>query len=188
MDVSEPVAISTGIAQRYATAVFDLAKEGKNLKAVEADVAALEAALADSEDLRNLISSPIYSRDEQGASITAIAKKMKLSSMVANTLGLMAQKRRLFVLPQFVAAMRALIAEDKGEVTAQVTAAKSMTKAQQDKLAKALKATIGKDVNINLAVDESLIGGLVVQVGSRMIDTSIRAKLNALQNSMKEVG
>ncbi|MCK8465427.1 F0F1 ATP synthase subunit delta [Aliiroseovarius sp. S1339] len=186
--MSEPVSISTGIAQRYATAVFDLAKEGKNLKAVEADVAALDAALADSEDLRNLISSPIYSREEQGNSIAAIAKKMTLSPMIANTLGLMAQKRRLFVLPQLLVALRALIAEDKGEVTAKVTAAKSMTKAQQDKLAKALKATIGKDVNINLAVDETLIGGLVVQVGSRMIDTSIRAKLNALQNSMKEVG
>ncbi|WP_371168257.1 F0F1 ATP synthase subunit delta [Aliiroseovarius sp. 2305UL8-7] len=186
--MSEPVSISTGIAQRYATAVFDLAKEGKKLKAVEADVAALDAALADSEDLRDLISSPVYSRDEQGASIAAIAKKMKLSPMVANTLGLMAQKRRLFVLPQLVTALRNLIAEDKGEVTADVTAAKSMTKAQQDKLAKALKATIGKDVNINLAVDETLIGGLVVKVGSRMIDTSVRAKLDALQNSMKEVG
>ncbi|MCI2395275.1 F0F1 ATP synthase subunit delta [Aliiroseovarius sediminis] len=186
--MSEPVSISTGIAQRYATAVFDLAKEGKKLKAVEADVAALEAALADSEDLRDLISSPVYSRDEQGAAISAVAKQMKISPMVVNTLGLMAQKRRLFVLPQLISALRDLIAEDKGEVTAKVTAAKSMTKAQQDKLAKALKASIGKDVNINLSVDETLIGGLVVQVGSRMIDTSIRAKLNALQNSMKEVG
>ena len=113
---------------------------------------------------------------------------MKLSPMVANTLGLMAQKRRLFVLPQLLGALRDLIAEDKGEVTAEVTAAKAMTKAQQDKLAKALKATTGKDVIIQLAVDETLIGGLVVKIGSRMIDTSVRAKLNALHNSMKEVG
>ena len=113
---------------------------------------------------------------------------MKLSSTVANALSLLAQKRRLFVLPQLLGAMRALIAEDKGEVTAEVTAAKAMTKAQQDKLAKALKASIGKDVNINLAVDEALIGGLVVKVGSQMIDTSVKAKLDALQNSMKEVG
>ncbi|WP_432450549.1 F0F1 ATP synthase subunit delta [Aliiroseovarius marinus] len=186
--MSEPVSISTGIAQRYATAIFDLAKEGKKLKAVEADVAAIDAALADSGDLVNLINSPVYTRDEQGAAIAAIAKKMKLSPMVANALGLMAQKRRLFVLPQLMAALRGLIAEDKGEVTAEVTAAKAMTKAQQDKLAKALKATIGKDVNINMAVDENLIGGLVVKVGSRMIDTSVRSKLDALQNSMKEVG
>lgn len=186
--MSEPVSISTGIAQRYATAIFDLAKEGKKLKAVEADVAAIDAALADSGDLVNLINSPVYTRDEQGAAIAAIAKKMKLSPMVANALGLMAQKRRLFVLPQLMAALRGLIAEDKGEVTAEVTAAKAMNKAQQDKLAKALKATIGKDVNINMAVDENLIGGLVVKVGSRMIDTSVRSKLDALQNSMKEVG
>ncbi|MCK0141774.1 F0F1 ATP synthase subunit delta [Aliiroseovarius sp. F20344] len=186
--MSEPVSISTGIAQRYATAIFELAKEGKKLKAVEADVTALDAALADSSDLVDLINSPVHTRDEQAAVIAAVAKKMKLSPMVANALGLMAQKRRLFVLPQLLGAMRALIAEDKGEVTADVTAAKAMTKAQQDKLAKALKASIGKDVNINLAVDESLIGGLVVKVGSRMIDTSVKAKLDALQNSMKEVG
>jgi len=186
--VSEPVSISNGIAQRYATAIFDLAKEGKKLQAVETDVAALDAALAESDDLMNLINSPVYSRDEQGKSIAAIVTKMKLSPVVANALGLMAQKRRLFVLPQLVAALRGLIAEDKGEVTADVTAAKTMTKAQQDKLAKVLKASIGKNVNINLAVDETLIGGLVVKVGSRMIDTSIRSKLNALQNSMKEVG
>ena len=186
--MSEPVSISTGIAQRYATAVFELAKEGKNLKAVEGDLDSLEAALADSADFRNLITSPVYTRDEQGAGVGAIAKQMKLSPTVANVLGLMAQKRRLFALPQLVAALRAAIAEDKGEVTAEVTAAKAMTKAQQDNLAKSLKASIGKDVKINVAVDESLIGGLVVKVGSRMIDTSIKAKLDALQNSMKEVG
>nr|WP_246534454.1 F0F1 ATP synthase subunit delta [Aliiroseovarius lamellibrachiae] len=188
VDVSEPVSISTGIAQRYATAVFELAKEGKKLKAVEGDLDALEAVLADSADFRNLITSPVYTRDEQGAGVGAIAKQMKLSPMVANVLGLMAQKRRLFALPQLVAALRAAIAEDKGEVTAEVTAAKAMTKAQQDKLAKSLKASIGKDVKVNVAVDEDLIGGLVVKVGSRMIDTSIKAKLDALQNSMKEVG
>ncbi len=186
--MSEPVSISTGIAQRYATAVFELAKEGKKLKAVEGDLDALEAALADSADFRNLITSPVYTRDEQGAGVGAIAKQMKLSPTVANVLGLMAQKRRLFALPQLVSALRAAIAEDKGEVTAEVTAAKAMTKAQQDKLAKSLKASIGKDVKVNVAVDEDLIGGLVVKVGSRMIDTSIKAKLDALQNSMKEVG
>ncbi|MCI2400613.1 F0F1 ATP synthase subunit delta [Aliiroseovarius subalbicans] len=186
--MSEPVSISTGIAQRYASAIFELAKEGKKLKAVEADVDALDAALAESSDFAALISSPVVTREEQGAAVAAIAKKMKLSPMVTNALALMAQKRRLFVLPQLTAALRDAIAEDKGEVTADVTAAKAMTKAQQDKLAKALKASIGKDVKIKLAVDESLIGGLVVKVGSKMIDSSIRSKLDSLQNSMKEVG
>jgi F-type H+-transporting ATPase subunit delta len=188
VDVSEPASISTSIADRYASAVFDLAKDGKKLKALETDVDALGAALDDSSDFADLISSPIYGRDAQGAAITAIAKKMELSPVVSNTLALMAQKGRLFVLPQLVEQLREKIAEEKGEVTADVTAAKALTKAQSDKLAKTLKEQIGKTVKINMTVDESLIGGLIVKVGSKMIDTSIRSKLDALQNTMKEVG
>ncbi len=108
--------------------------------------------------------------------------------MVINTLRLMAQKRRLFVLPALVRELRALIAEAKGEVTADVTAATDLTEAQQQKLSETLKASVGKDVKLNLSVDEGLIGGLVVKVGSQMIDTSIRSKLAALQSTMKEVG
>ena len=185
--MSEPASISTGIAARYATAVFDLAKETNSVKAIEADVEALDTALADSADFNALIQSPIYSRDEQGTAIAAIAAKMGLSETMINALALMASKRRLFVLPQLVATLRAAIAEDKGEVTADVISAKALTKAQADKLAKTLKASVGKDVNIKATVDESLIGGLVVKVGSKMIDSSIRSRLNALQNSMKEV-
>ena len=188
VDVSEPVSISTGIAARYATAVFDLAKEGKSLPALEKDLDALDAALGTSDDFKSLISSPLYSRDQQGAAITAIAQKMKLSGTVANTLALMASKRRLFVVPQLVSELRARIADEKGEISAEVTSATALTSAQQDKLAKTLKASVGKDVKLNMAVDESLIGGLVVKVGSKMIDTSIRSKLAALQNSMKEAG
>ena len=186
--MSEPASISTGIAARYATAVFDLAKETNSVKAIEADVEALDTALADSADFNALIQSPIYSRDEQGTAIAAIAAKMGLSETMINALALMASKRRLFVLPQLVATLRAAIAEDKGEVTADVISAKALTKAQADKLAKTLKASVGKDVNIKATVDESLIGGLVVKVGSKMIDTSIRSRLNSLQNAMKEVG
>lgn len=188
VDVSETASISTGIAARYATAIFALAKEEKSLSAVEQDIGALEAALNDSDDFRDLIHSPVYSRAAQGDAITALAKKMGLSGNFTNLLGLMASKRRLFALPQLIRALRGLIADEKGEVTADVIAAKEMTKAQQDKLAKTLKSSVGKDVKINLAVDESLIGGLIVKVGSKMIDTSIRSKLANLQNSMKEVG
>ena len=173
---------------RYASAVYDIAKETKSVGGIEADIAALQVAMTDSADFRTLISSPIYTRDEQSAAISAIAKKMKLSGTMANTLALMAQKRRLFVLPQLIATLRDLIATDKGEVTADVISAKALTKAQADKLAKTLKASTGKTVTLNASVDESLIGGLIVKVGSRMIDTSIRAKLNSLQNAMKEVG
>ncbi len=186
--MSEPASISSGIAARYATAVFDLAKDGKKLKALEGDVNTLAVALAESDDLKALINSPIYTREEQGKAITAIATKMKLSPIVKNTLGLMAGNRRLFVLPQLVENLRKLIADEKGEVTAEVVSAKKLTKAQSDKLAKTLKASVGKTVIINPSVDESLIGGLIVKVGSKMIDTSIKSKLGNLQNAMKEVG
>ena len=186
--MSETASISTGIAARYATAVFELARDGKSLAALESDVGALETALAESGDLRDLIHSPIYSRNAQGRAIAAVAAKMELSQTLVNVLGLMASKRRLFVLPHMLRGLRDRIAEEKGEVTADVVAAKALTKAQEEKLAKTLKDRVGKDVKINMAVDESLIGGLVVKVGSKMIDTSIRSKLANLQNAMKEVG
>ena len=188
VDVSEPASISSGIAARYATAVFELAKDASDLKNLESNVEDLGAALDASAELRDVISSPVYSRDDQANVITAVAKKMKLMPIVSNTLALMASKRRLFVLPALVAQLRALIAEEKGEVTAEVISAKTMTKTQIDKLAKAIKSRIGKDVKIDATVDESLIGGLVVKVGSQMIDTSIRSKLSSLSNVMKEVG
>lgn len=187
-DVSKPASISTGIAARYATAVFELAKDEKALVALERDVDALDGVLADSADLRDLISSPIYTRDDQAASIAAIAAKMGLSGLVANTLALMASKRRLFVLPQLLATLRQKISTEKGEVTAEVTSATMLSAAQAKELAATLKARVGKDVKLKTAVDESLIGGLVVKLGSTMIDTSIKAKLAALQNAMKEVG
>jgi F-type H+-transporting ATPase subunit delta len=188
VDVSEPVSISSGIAARYATALFELASDAGALDGLEADIETLAAALDESAEFTALISSPIVTRAEQGAAIEAIARKAGLSELMRSTLGLMATKRRLFVLPQLVAAVRARIAEEKGEVTAQVTAAKKLTQAQETALSAALKEQFGKDVKISMAVDESLIGGLVVRVGSKMIDTSIKAKLANLQNSMKEVG
>ncbi|THD84964.1 F0F1 ATP synthase subunit delta [Aliigemmobacter aestuarii] len=186
--MSEPASISSGIAARYATAVFELAKEEGALAALEGDVDALDAALAASADLRSLIDSPILSREDQGKAIAAIAAKMGLSATVTNTLALMAANRRLFVLPHMLADIRARIAEEKGEVTAEVTSAAKLSAAQAKKLAATLKARVGKDVKLKTAVDEALIGGLVVKLGSIMIDTSVKSKLAALQNAMKEVG
>ena len=188
VDVSEPVSISSGIAGRYATAVFELAREAKGLTALEKDVEALDAALAASADLRTVISSPVYTRDDQGRAIAAIAAKMGLSQVLTGTLGLMAQNRRLFVLPQLLSALRDMIAAEKGEVTAEVWSAQPLTAAQSKDLAASLKKTVGKTVKLKAAVDDSLIGGLIVKVGSKMIDTSIRSKLASLQNAMKEVG
>jgi len=186
--VSETASISASIAARYATAVFELSRDGGGLPALEADIEALDGALKDSAEFRALISSPVYSREEQARAVAAIAPGLGLSATTANALQLMAGKRRLFVLPQMVSALRDMIAEAKGEVTADVTAAQALTKAQADKLVKTLSASVGKTVKLNMAVDESLIGGLVVKVGSKMIDTSIRSKLAQLQNAMKEVG
>jgi F-type H+-transporting ATPase subunit delta len=187
-DVSESASISSGIAARYAQALFELAKDDKALKSLESDVDALDAALKGSADLRDLIASPVVTRDDQGRAMAAVAAKMGLSALVANTLALMSQKRRLFVLPQLVADLRARIAIENGEVTADVVSATQLSAAQAKELAAKLKASFGKTVKLNATVDESLIGGLVVKVGSKMIDTSIRSKLASLQNAMKEVG
>lgn len=185
--MSESVSISAGIAARYATALFELAREGKSIDVLEREAEALSEALAGSADLRALIASPIYSRDDQARAMGALAEKMGLSALTRNTLALMAAKRRLFVLPQLVAELRRLIADERGEVTAEVSSARELTKAQSAKLAETLARLAGKDVKIKATVDESLIGGLVVKLGSRMIDASIAAKLSRLQNAMKEV-
>jgi F-type H+-transporting ATPase subunit delta len=187
VEVTEPVSISSGIASRYATAVFELAREGNALDALDADIAALEQALAVSDEFRAVIASPIVSRDDQGRAVAALAAKLGLGATMANTLALMASKRRLFVLPQLLAALRARLAVARGEVTAEVTAARALSPAQSQRLAQTLKGAIGKDVKIRLAVDSELIGGLVVKVGSQMIDSSIRSKLANLKNAMKEV-
>ena len=188
VDVSEPASISLGIAARYASALFDLAKEGGALSALETDATALSETLAASADLREVIASPVISREDQGKALAAIAAKLGLSTLMSNTIALMADKRRLFVLPQLVSQLADLIAAEKGEVTAEVTAARALTAAQSKKLAETLKARVGKTVKLKTTVDESLIGGLVVKLGSTMIDTSVKAKLAALQNAMKEVG
>ncbi len=188
MIVSEQASTSKGIATRYATAVFGLADEQDDIQTLEQNVGILKEALDKSMDLTSLISSPIYSRDQQQAAITAIAKKLGLSPVLTNTLSLMATKRRLFVVPTFLIVLGDLIAASKNEITAEVVSATSLSKGQLDKLAKTLKANFIKDVKINTTVDPGLIGGMIVKVGSRMIDTTIKAKLNSLQNVMKEVG
>jgi F-type H+-transporting ATPase subunit delta len=188
VDVAEPASISLGIASRYAQALFEIAKEENGLKALEADTDALGAALAASPELGVMIGSPVVAREDQANAMAAIAAKMGLSAVMSNTIALMASKRRLFVLPQLIANLRARIAEEKGEVTAEVTSASAMSAAQVKALAASLKAKVGKDVKLQTSVDESLIGGLIVKLGSTMIDTSVKAKLAALQNAMKEVG
>ena len=186
--MSEPASISLGIAGRYAQALFELAKEAGGLQVLEADADALGAALKESPELSAVIASPVIGREEQSAAVQAVLARMGVSTLVANTLALMASKRRLFVLPQLVADLQTRIAAEKGEVTAEVTSASALSPAQAQTLIATLKASSGKDIKLNASVDESLIGGLIVKLGSTMIDTSVKSKLAALQNAMKEVG
>jgi len=187
VDVSEPASISAGIAGRYASAAFDLAREDGGLDRLEADLGALEGVLSESADLRALIGSPLYSREEQGRAVAAVAARMGLSRTMSNLLALMSAKRRLFVLPQLVRALRARLAQERGEVAAEVISAQALSADQQARLEDTLSRAEGRRVKVSARVDAGLIGGLVVRLGSRMIDTSVRAKLGRLQNVMKEV-
>ena len=188
MTVANSVSMSQSIAGRYAQAVFDIVKEDGGLDGLAQQTQDLGAALHDSADLRALISSPIYTRDDQARAIGALAQKMGFSPVLANTLQLMSKNRRLFVLPQLVRQLQALIADERGEVTADVTSAIALNDDQQARLRDTLARKSGKKVKLNTRVDEALIGGMIVKLGSQMIDSSVRSKLASLQNTMKEVG
>ena len=185
--VSDLESISSGASKRYAKAIFALAKEEKKLESLTADLSSIEDALEVSDDLNQLIFSPVYNRLEQESAILAISDKMGLSGLMKNSLGLLAVKRRLNILPSLIEEVKIYIAEDKGEVTVNVTSASVLSEAQTQDLTKSLEKTIGKEIKIETSIDESLIGGLIVKVGSKMIDSSIRSKLTNLQNIMKEV-
>jgi len=188
MTVANSASISADIAGRYAQALFDLVRDSGGIDALSAQIDDLASAYDASQDLRDLTLSPLYDRQQQEAAIGALAGRMGLAPEMANTLRLMARNRRLFAMPQFLARLRSLIAEAKGEVTAEVTSAQALTDDQQARLAETLAAKSGKKVKLNARVDESLIGGMIVKLGSQMIDSSIRSKLASLQNAMKEVG
>ncbi len=144
--------------------------------------------LEGSADLGRLVKSKAFSSNEQERAISAIADKAKITDLSGNFLRLVARNRRLFALPGMIAAFRKIAAEHRGEVCAEVTSAHALTAAQQTALKTALKSVTGKDVAITISVDPSLLGGLIVNMGSRQIDTSLKTKLNALKITLKEVG
>lgn len=180
--------IIAGMAGRYATALFELALEAKKLKEVEADLGSFAALLDSSNDLARLVRSPVFSADDQQRALAAILKKAGMKPLTANFLSLVAKNRRLFAVADMAKAFFALLARHRGEVTAEVVSAKKLTDAQTKSLKTALKAAIGQDIQVSTDVEPSLLGGLVVKVGSRMIDTSLRTKLDNLKITMKEVG
>ena len=185
--VSETSSTLTGIAKRYATAVFELCKEQKNLDMLESNVDSIGSLIIDSEDFRTFLVSPLLTREDQSRAILEIAKKFKLSKVMSNFLSLIAVKRRLFILSYFVKEIRLLISDEKGEITAEVTTARGLTDEQQEEVVKMLSHSTGKKVKLFSIIDSALIGGLIVKVGSKMLDTSIKAKLISLQSTMKEV-
>ncbi|MEM9782279.1 MAG: F0F1 ATP synthase subunit delta [Pseudomonadota bacterium] len=186
--MTDAPATTDEIADRYATALLDIALEQKSADAVAADVAALAGAIDGSAELRELLMSPLYRREQQQAGLSAVASAMGLGALVSNTVALMASKRRSFRVRAMLTRFRQLLAEHRGEVTAEVASARPLSDAQRDALSKTLRKALGRDVALDLTVDETLIGGLVVKVGSKMIDTSIRSKLNRLKHSMNEAG
>ncbi len=179
---------NSGVASRYAQSLFDIALESNLLAKVEEQLTAFEALINESEDLRRLIGSPVFSTDEQLRAITAVAEKAGLDGLVANFLKVVASNRRLFAVPGMIEAFRAIAAEHKGVVAADVTSAFKLTAVQEKELKATLKDVAGKDVEINMTVDPSLLGGLIVKIGSRQIDTSLRTKLSSMKLALKEVG
>ncbi|WP_201401395.1 F0F1 ATP synthase subunit delta [Kaistia sp. 32K] len=186
--MAEDKTLVSGVAERYATALFDLALESGALDAVDADLSRFSALLSESDDLVRLVQSPVFAADDQLRAVTAVLAKAGIGGLVANFVKVAASNRRLFAVPGMIVGFRQLLAKHRGEVTAEVTSAEALTDSQTAALKEALKAQIGKDVTLTSHVDPALIGGLIVKVGSRMIDTSVRSKLNSLKIAMKEVG
>ena len=178
--------IVSGVAGRYATALFDLARESNTIDALKADLDRFDALIAESADLLRLVRSPVFSADEQLQALTAVLERAAIAGLAERFLKLVAANRRLFAVRDMVKAFRALVADHKGEATAEVTVAEQLKDEHVAALRAALKAVTGKDVDLAVKVDPAILGGLVVKVGSRMVDTSLRTKLNAIKHAMKE--
>ena len=179
--------IISGMAGRYANALFELALDNKAVDAVKADLDRFDAMIADSSDLNRLVRSPVFDADEQLRALAAILDKAGIKGFAANFLRVITTNRRLFAVREMIRGYRALAARHKGEVTAEVTVAEKLSDKNLDALKGALKSvTGGKDIDFDVKIEPAIIGGLIVKVGSRMVDTSLRTKLNAIKIAMKE--
>jgi F-type H+-transporting ATPase subunit delta len=177
--------IGASLSGRYATALFELARESKKIEAVEASLGKLRAALDQSDDFRALITSPVLSRADAEKGVEAVAGSLGLDDIATKFLGVLAANRRLGQLPMVIRAFRTLAARHGGETTADVTSAHPLDDDQVAQLKKQLKARLGRDVSVDLHVDPTILGGLVVRIGSQMIDSSIRTRLTSLAHAMK---
>ena len=174
------------MAGRYATALFDLALEANAVEAVKADLDRFDALVAESADLNRLVRSPVFSAEEQVQALSVVLDRVGISGLAANFFKLVAANRRLFAVHDMIKAFRALIAQHKGEATAAVTVAEPLKDQHVDALRAALKSVTGKDVDLDIKIDPAILGGLVVKLGSRMVDSSLRTKLNGIKHAMKE--
>ena len=177
--------ITAGLAGRYASALFDLARESNAIDSVQKSLAVLRNALAESADLKALVSSPVIGRVDAAKAIAAVARSLGLDSLTGNFLGVLAENRRLADLSGMIDAYNAIVAAHRGEVTAKVTSAHPLSAEQLNTLAANLKTRVGRDVQIQATVDPAILGGLVVQLGSQLIDGSIRTRLNSFAQAMK---
>ena len=187
-DQTVTTGMTTGVAERYASALFELAKEQGQQVQVEQDLTSFQAMLNDSADLRRLIRSPSFSADDQAKGLIAIASKAGIGVLTTNFIKVLARNRRLFITPDVIKNFRLIAARARGEVSADVTSAHPLTDAQMLALKDQLKASVGRDITIHSKVDPGLLGGLVVKVGSRMIDSSLRTKIEQLKVAMKGTG
>lgn len=175
-----------GMAGRYATALFDLASETNAIDAVQTDLDRFDGLVAESADLLRLVRSPVFSADEQLQALGAVLDRAGIGGLAARFLKLVTSNRRLFAVRDMIKVFRALVARHKGEATAEVTVAERLNDKHLEALRAALKSVSGKDVDLDIKIDPSIIGGLVVKLDSRMVDTSLRTKLNAIKHAMKE--
>ncbi len=181
---SQPIGMS-GIAGRYATALFDLARDGGAIDEAAGDLADIEAMIGSSDDLRRMISSPLISREEQRRAMDAVLEKTGISDLTRRFVAVVAANHRLFALDDMIKAFGEILARHRGEVTAEVTSAQPLSQTQLDVIAAALAETTGAKVALSTEVDPDIIGGLVVKIGSRMVDSSLRTKLQRLELVMK---
>ncbi len=185
-DLAAEQPLVSGMAGRYATALFDLAREANAVDAVKADLEHFDALVAESADLNRLVRSPVFSADEQLHALSAVLDRAGIGGLAAKFLKLVTANRRLFAVRDMVKAFRELVADHKGEATAEVTVAEQLKDEHLGALRRALKAVSGKNVDLAIRIDPAIIGGLVVKLGSRMVDSSLRTKLNAIRHAMKE--
>jgi F-type H+-transporting ATPase subunit delta len=186
--VPAETSVVSELAGRYATALFDLAKDEKALDQVVGDLDRLTAMLAESEDLRRLARSPVISSEDKAKAMAALMEKAEVSPLVERFVGVVARQRRLYALEHMIRRFAELLAEHRGEVTAEVTSARPLSEGQLTDVRGALAEVVGRDITLAARVDEGLIGGLVVKIGSRMLDSSLRTKLQRLRFALKGVG